>query len=97
MPHESITCYYSINELLVSDGIEENEEKSLMSVLDRVGGWPLLQGDKWKEDDFEWSDLMIKLKDEGMDYTMIILFEPTPDFQDTSKQTLGISEVSVHY
>ena len=26
----------------------------LMLELEKLGGWPLLQGDDWKEDEFNW-------------------------------------------
>ena len=26
----------------------------MLELVDKLGGWPTLQGDKWKEDKFTW-------------------------------------------
>ena len=43
--------------------LEELDDRPLTSLLDRLGGWPLLNN-VWKP--IKWEDLYLKLRDEGM-------------------------------
>ncbi|KAF2880211.1 hypothetical protein ILUMI_25961 [Ignelater luminosus] len=45
--------------------IEQNALKTLRKVFEQVGGWPLLEGSKWKEENFDWINATYKLRDLG--------------------------------
>ncbi|KAF2888451.1 hypothetical protein ILUMI_17722 [Ignelater luminosus] len=45
--------------------IEEDALKTLRKVFEQVGGWPVLEGSKWKEEDFDWVNATYKLRDLG--------------------------------
>lgn len=42
-----------------TDKIEEREEMPLLELLDRMGGWPVLEGDKWVEENFDWVEVRL--------------------------------------
>ncbi|KAF2904373.1 hypothetical protein ILUMI_01794 [Ignelater luminosus] len=45
--------------------IEEDALKTLRKVFEQVGDWPILEGSKWKEEDFDWVNATYKLRDLG--------------------------------
>lgn len=45
-----------------TDKIEEREEMPLLELLDSMGGWPVLEGDKWVEESFDWVEVVGKLR-----------------------------------
>lgn len=42
--------------------LEERKLDPLMSLLDELGGWPVLAGDKWNASQFDWLELAAKLR-----------------------------------
>ena len=42
--------------------IEDRGEKPLLELLDELGGWPVLMGDSWSGDDFDWVELVSQLR-----------------------------------
>ncbi|KAF2880213.1 hypothetical protein ILUMI_25963 [Ignelater luminosus] len=45
--------------------IKEDTLKTLRKVFEQVGGWPLLERSKWKEENFDWVNATYKLRDLG--------------------------------
>ena len=51
-----------------TESIEERSVKDLKEIISRLGGWPVLEGEAWKEEeDFSWHKLSIKAAQEGFD------------------------------
>ncbi|KAF5298318.1 hypothetical protein FQA39_LY11802 [Lamprigera yunnana] len=46
--------------------IEENDIETLEKLIESFGGLPLLEGDSWKEDEFDWKKLMFKFREHGL-------------------------------
>ena len=55
-----------------TDGIEENSVSDLKEIISRLGGWPVVEGDSWSEDNFHWWDLSMKAAAEGLGTDRII-------------------------
>jgi len=45
-----------------TDKIEERVEEPLVSLLASMGGWPVLEGDNWNQDTFDWVEVVGKLR-----------------------------------
>jgi hypothetical protein len=38
--------------------IEENSKRDALDILEKLGGWPVLLGDKWSQQNFTWYKLV---------------------------------------
>ena len=45
--------------------IEERSVEDLKEIITRMGGWPVVEGSAWKEDNFKWWDLSMRAAEEG--------------------------------
>ena len=55
--HHSLDHEDILSNFRTSDKIEEREEMPLLELLDSMGGWPVLEGDKWVEENFDWVEV----------------------------------------
>ena len=49
---------------LCSEQLEKKGDKPLREALQRVGGWPVVDGN-WKPENFDWVEQLIKFRKEG--------------------------------
>ena len=57
--------------------IEEKGLAPLKSIPKDLGGWPLLEGDSWKQEGYKWCNMVYKFREEGI---------PLNNFVDVSVQ-----------
>jgi len=50
-----------------TERIELRSVTELRDLLARLGGWPVVEGEDWRHEDFTWHDLSIRASREGMD------------------------------
>lgn len=60
------------NIILIFNG-KDNKLDYLNELISKLGGWPLLQGDKWNETNFDWIDFVHKAQENGVDYDVFII------------------------
>lgn len=49
-----------------TDTIEQNGLRTAQSLIKSLGGWPVVDGEAWKEDEFDWKQLMYELRKNGL-------------------------------
>ncbi|XP_035210388.1 neprilysin-2-like, partial [Stegodyphus dumicola] len=52
--------------------IENESSKPLEKVLKNLGGWPVVEGEKWNSCAFDWIDTVIQLRNMGYKYNTLI-------------------------
>ena len=52
--------------------IDEHSLTELQELLDEMGGWPVVEGDDWDGEDFNWWDLSLRASAVGLDTGRII-------------------------
>jgi len=76
---------------MLTDNIEKIGLGPIKKILKRIGGWPVLETDKWNESRFTWSDSMHKLivPNKRMDY--LFQFLVSPNISDPKQNILYVS------
>ncbi|XP_057327326.1 neprilysin-2-like [Microplitis mediator] len=68
--------------------IEEKGLNPLLNKLNKLGGWPVLEGLKWKEDDFNWINSMYTLREMGYSLNYFFGFAMDTDIRNNTKRVL---------
>jgi len=72
--------------------IEERGFTPVLSVLKRMGGWPLLEGTDWDQDGFKWYEMVYKFRDVGYSVDYLVDFSVTTDLKNSSWRTLDLDQ-----
>ncbi|XP_057331036.1 neprilysin-2-like [Microplitis mediator] len=70
--------------------IEENGLSPLLSKLNKLGGWPVLEGLKWKEDAFHWTNSIYTLREMGYSVNYLFGFLMDTDINNNTKRVLTL-------
>ena len=54
------------------ESIEEKSLEFLKDMISNLGGWPVVEGDRWSGDDFNWWKFSIVAANMGFDFDSII-------------------------
>ncbi|KAK0181204.1 hypothetical protein PV327_003506 [Microctonus hyperodae] len=71
--------------------IEKQGSNTLLKIFEKLGGWPVIDGSKWNESNFNWIELMYKFKELG--YSMNYFFKLCvgEDAKNNSRNVLYLS------
>ena len=58
------------------DVIESRKEIPLLNLLKKLGGWPVLMGEEWIEEVFDWQDTIAKLRQYNNDILVFVWVGP---------------------
>eukprot|EP00092_Neocalanus_flemingeri_P037441 GFUD01040769.1.p1 GENE.GFUD01040769.1~~GFUD01040769.1.p1 ORF type:complete len:795 (-),score=190.06 GFUD01040769.1:142-2526(-) len=75
-----------------TDAIEERGLAPLTSVLKRLGGWPLLEGNSWNKEEFKWYDMVYRFRDLGYSVDYLVDFSVTTDLKNSSWRVLDVDQ-----
>ena len=64
------------------DSIEVRQEEPLLELLGHFGGWPVLEGNSWKADNFSWINLVTSLRHFNND--ILVMIWVGPDGKDSN-------------
>lgn len=85
-----------INKLIVFF-IEIREIKGtepLKSLLKKVGGWPVVEGKRWTPSPtFEWTDLVLKLRNEGIAGAYLLGIGVGPDIKNPGRRIINVRKM----
>lgn len=62
----------------------------MMEILDRYGGWPVVKGDKWPSDDWDWLEMNKKILHDGLPDDLILECRIRTDFMNSTKRILQV-------
>ncbi|XP_015111046.1 neprilysin-2 isoform X2 [Diachasma alloeum] len=75
--------------------IEAQDFKPLLSILQKLGGWPVLEGDQWNEETFNWTQSVYNLSDLGYFVNYFFKISIEVDFKNTTKHVLYLDQASL--
>jgi len=72
--------------------IEEGSVNDLKELVAKLGGWPVLEGDTWSGETFQWFEVSAKARGEGLDYNQMISMDIHVDPKDSEKRIIEIDQ-----
>merc|ERR1719472_289966 len=75
--------------------IEEIGLQPLKDKLQSMGGWPVLGGGDWKEDDFSWIETTYKFRENSYSTDLLIDFSIGTDIKNSSWRVIDIDQASL--
>ncbi|XP_043273874.1 neprilysin-2-like [Venturia canescens] len=70
--------------------IEAEGVKPLQKILKKLGGWPVLDGDLWNADDFNWTSSVYKFRDVGFSDRYFINIAVEQDLRNRTKRVIYV-------
>ncbi|KAF5287390.1 hypothetical protein FQA39_LY15928 [Lamprigera yunnana] len=74
---------------------ETHSLKTIHNILQDLGGWPVLDQDRWDERYFDWKDTIYKLRRIGYDVNSFLTVEIVNDYSNTSRQIFIIDQAQL--
>lgn len=59
--------------------------------MDKLGGWPVLEGDSWDESSFDWKKSIYKFRKMGYSIDFFINFEVGVDMKNNKRRVINVS------
>lgn len=75
--------------------IEEQGVDPLLQMLKKLGGWPVLEGETWKEDEFDWRESTFKFRDMGYSVDYFLDFSIGFDLKNSTKRVIDLDQASL--
>ena len=64
----------------------------LKVMLERMGGWPLLEGASWSAEGYKWYDMTYKFRDHGYSVDYLVDFSVTTDLKNSRWASTGFGD-----
>lgn len=68
--------------LSLPEKIEARKGKPLLDLLRGLGGWPVLEGDRWDKEAFDWQSMVTKLRQFNNDILVSVWVGPDIQHSD---------------
>lgn len=78
-----------------TDKIEKIGLQPLKDMLKELGGWPVLEGDSWDEENFSWIETVYKFREHGYSTDYLIDFSVVTDSKNSSWRVIDIDQASL--
>jgi len=75
--------------------IEEIGLQPLKDKLRSMGGWPVLEGNDWQEDEFSWIETTYKFRENSYSTDLLIDFSIGTDIKNSSWRVIDIDQASL--
>lgn len=76
--------------VIISAVIEQQGLNPLLNILQKLGGWPVLEGDQWNENEFNWKESVYKFREMGYSVDYFIDFSIGVDLKNSTKRTIDV-------
>lgn len=73
--------------------IEERGIKPLADILEAFGGWPVVKGELWSDKDFNWVEIVKRLRRMGLEINVIFALSVVTDLRNSTKRVLDVSHI----
>ena len=70
--------------------IETDGLTPLKKILKKLGGWPVLEGDTWIDENFDWINTSSQFHNAGYSSNYVISFNINMDMKNTSRRIIYV-------
>lgn len=63
----------------------------MVEILERYGGWPVVMGENWSADSWEWMDANLNISNDGLDDALLFALAILTDQKNSSTRILDVS------
>lgn len=71
--------------------IETGGLEKMKQIFQQIGGWPTLEGNKWREEGYHWTTAVLKLREIGINYDVFFRVSVDKSRGENSTYVLGVS------
>ncbi|XP_050295817.1 neprilysin-2 isoform X1 [Anthonomus grandis grandis] len=75
--------------------IEKDGLKTIHRILKDLGGWPALEGENWREGDFDWRESVYKFRRAGYSVDYFLDFSVGIDVKNSTKRIIDLDQASL--
>ncbi|XP_035227775.1 neprilysin-2-like [Stegodyphus dumicola] len=75
--------------------IEKSGSEPLKKALKDLGGWPVVEGEKWDEASFDWIDTLIRFRQLGYSHDILIDLSVTADYRNNTAHIIELDQTSL--
>lgn len=72
--------------------IKERGIKPLADILEAFGGWPVVKGDLWSDENFDWVEIVKKFRRMGLETSVFFTLSVVTDLKNSTKRVLDVSK-----
>lgn len=69
----------------------------MMDILESYGGWPVVKGNKWNEEEWNWMEVNTRMSAEGLDDALVFSLAILTDYRNSSRRILDVWLISNYY
>lgn len=62
----------------------------MITIIKDLGGWPVLEGDKWDQNKFNWLKSLFQLRKLGFGHNMFMSIYSSHDLRNNSRNILHV-------
>lgn len=63
----------------------------MVNILKNYGGWPVVVGNDWDAENWDWIETKMKILNDGIVDDIIFEFTVRPDFRNSSNRIINVS------
>lgn len=63
----------------------------MVEILENYGGWPVVKGNNWKPEHWEWMDANRNISNDGLDDALLFALAVLTDQKNSSRRVLDVS------
>lgn len=62
----------------------------MVEILEKYGGWPVVKGESWDADNWEWMKANQNISNDGLDDTLLLSLAVLTDQRNSSRRVLDV-------
>lgn len=70
--------------------IEKEGLSTIHQIFKNLGGWPVLEGDMWRDGDFDWKKAVYKFRKHGYSVDYLIDFSVGIDLKNSTRRIIDV-------